>query len=119
MGWEFPNSFFLTVGITTIVWLLVTFITKPESTATLTKFYERVRPDGNWKIISDGKEKKHNNIPALLVCWVSSVVLAYGVLFTTGKVIFKEWQAAGWYFAAVVIAAIVLSQTLKRTSIWD
>lgn len=117
--WEFPNSFFFTVIFTTIAWIIATYMTKPESKETLQKFYNQVRPDGNWTGFRDLSKKRHNNIPSLLVCWISSVVLAYGVLFLTGKVIFAEWFEAGMYLIAVIIAALVLSYTLKRTSIWE
>ncbi len=119
MGWEFPDSFFFTVLFTTIAWILATYLTKPETNETLQKFYNQVKPDGSWAEFKDKNEKKRNNIPALLVCWISSVVLAYGVLFLTGKIIFAEWFEAGMYLIAVIVAAIVLSFTLKRTSIWD
>lgn len=118
-GWEFPNSFFFTVAFTTVAWLVATYLTKPESTETLQIFYNQVRPDGNWNGFKSKDEKKKNNIPALIVCWISSVVLAYSILFLTGKVIFGEWFEAGMFLITVVISAIVLSFTLKRTSIWD
>ena len=34
----------ITVAITTVVWLAVTFLTKPESTETLVSFYRRTAP---------------------------------------------------------------------------
>lgn len=119
LGWEFPNSFFFTVAFTTVSWLLATYITNPESTETLQRFYNQVRPDGNWSRFKSMDEKKKNNIPALLVCWISSVILAYSVLFFTGKVIFAEWFEAAMYLIAVLISGLVLSITLKQTSIWQ
>lgn len=118
-GWEFPNSFFFTVSFTTITWIVVTYATKPESVETLTRFYNQVRPDGRWKRFAEKNTKKANNIPSLLVCWVSSVVLAYSVLFATGKIIFGEYREAGMYGLFVVVSAFVLTRALKRTSIWE
>ena len=40
----FPNSFFFTVGITTLAWLLVTFLTRPDCPEHLQAFVDRVRP---------------------------------------------------------------------------
>lgn len=118
-GWEFPDSFFFTVSFTTVAWIVVTFFTKPESTETLSRFYNQVRPDGNWRPFVEKTRKKTNNIPSLLVCWISSVVLAYSVLFATGKIIFGEYNAAGIYGLLVVLSAFVLTRALKRTSIWE
>ena len=119
LGWEFPNSFFFTVAFTTVAWITATFITKPESAETLQKFYNQVRPDGSWSRFRRKSSKNKNNIPALLVCWLSSVILAYSILFLTGKIIFAEWVEAGMYLVSVLISAFVLSFTLKRTSIWE
>src|SRR5690606_33772227 len=104
MGWEFPDSFFFTVAFTTVAWIVATYVTRPESVETLQKFYNQVKPDGNWSSFKSQDEKKKNNIPALFVCWISSVILAYGVLFLTGKVIFGEWFEAGMYLITVVIS---------------
>lgn len=44
----------LGVGITTVSWLIVTFITKPTDTITLTKFYILIHPFGKaWKHVVD------------------------------------------------------------------
>jgi len=37
----------ITVGISTVVWLTTTFITKPEDEETLLNFYQKIRPGGN------------------------------------------------------------------------
>jgi SSS family solute:Na+ symporter len=43
----------ITVLVTTVVWLAVTFATAPESDATLERFYRQVRPGGpGWKSVS-------------------------------------------------------------------
>src|SRR5256712_5015182 len=41
---DFAYIMLITVGITTIAWLAVTWLTLPEPRATLVAFYERVRP---------------------------------------------------------------------------
>ncbi len=42
----------ITVGVTTIVWLVVTFLTAPVDKECLLKFYKKVRPGGAWGPIS-------------------------------------------------------------------
>lgn len=117
-GWEFPNSFFFTVAFTTVAWLVVTYLTKPESTHTLQNFYDRVKPDGSWSAFRRF-DKKKNNIPALLVCWISSVILAYSILFLTGKIIFAEWGEARIFLITTLLSGAILWLTLKRTNIWE
>ena len=47
---DYAYTMVTTVGITTAVWLAVTFLTAPESAETLDRFYRRVRPGGpGWR----------------------------------------------------------------------
>ncbi len=117
IGWEFPDSYFFTVGFTTVAWVTATYLTQPESLPTLKRFYQQVRPDGNWKIVGGIQKNNRNNLRNLAVCWVSSIVMTYGVLFSTGKFIFGEWTEALMFLGAVIIAGLVLKHTLKQTSI--
>src|SRR5207302_1215176 len=41
---DFAHIVLITVAVTTVVWLAVTFLTRPESEATLVAFYRRTRP---------------------------------------------------------------------------
>ncbi len=100
---QFPVRFFLTVGVTTVVWILFTFFGPKEDEKSLKIFFDRVRPDGNWRIFRKSTVENRNNIARLAVCWLSSVTLTYVILFLTGKIIFKEWNAVMLYGAVVVI----------------
>jgi Na+/proline symporter len=114
----FPNSFFLTVGFTTIAWIVVTYLTVPEKNETLKRFYQQVRPDGFWAIPGSGIEVAESNMRPLFICWLSAVAFTYGVLFLTGKILFAQWNDALWCAGLVVASAIILKHTLKQTSIW-
>lgn len=115
---EFPNSFFLTVGITTAVWILFTFFGPKENERSLKVFFDRVRPDGNWRIFRKSSVENRNNMTRLAVCWLASVALTYSILFLIGKIIFKEWNAAMLYGAVVVISGVILVTFLKRTNVF-
>jgi len=77
----YPVRLTIIVVTSTIVWLAVTFMTKPEPTAHLEKFYKRVRPGGNWGDIA----KKHKEIHGLHVGWLEVLGFVSGVacLFTS------------------------------------
>ena len=45
---EFPDAFLWTVLFTTVVWVVVTYATRPTDAATLQHFYLKVQPDGAW-----------------------------------------------------------------------
>lgn len=42
----FPESLFYIAGFTTVVWIVVTFFTKPVDSAHLKNFYRRIHPGG-------------------------------------------------------------------------
>jgi SSS family solute:Na+ symporter len=92
----FPENLFLLVGITTIVWLVITFITKPDPSPVLNNFFNQVKPLGWWKpfsITSSSSNKKTRGFYLwLMVCWLSSIVFVYSTLFSTGYLLFKEFD---------------------------
>lgn len=114
----FPHSFFVTVGFTTISWLLVTFFTQPEKKEILQAFYNRIQPDGMWDPFRNSEE---DSVPGrlwrLTVCWLSAVVMTYSLLFAMGKLLFMEYSSAGIYAAVSLAAFALLRYQLVRTRI--
>lgn len=118
MGPEFAannGTLFVTVIGTTITWLWVTFLTKPESMDTLQGFYDRVRPQGNWKVFKG--HRSNGTTGGLLVAWLSSVVLVYSILFLIGRVIFHEWTSALMWAGIAAAAGAILAISIKRTNL--
>jgi len=105
----------ITVAATTIVWLVVTFVTKPESDATLTRFYERVRPSGaGWTPVANrvggGSE---DDLGIALIDWVAGLGLVYGTLFGIGRLVLGEVpQGLAWCVLALVCGAVI-ARTLR------
>ncbi len=92
-----PRSFawimIITVGITTVVWLAVTFLTPAEPREVLVAFYRRTRPSlAGWRPIAAlaPEVKPVSDLGANAVDWVAGLVLIYGVLFGTGKLLLHE-----------------------------
>lgn len=88
-SWILANgTFYFTVGITTLGWLIVTFLTKPEPGAVLQSFYSRVEPKGRWKGMGHGAQNTFDF--RLLEAWLYAVVFTYGCLFFMGYFLFGE-----------------------------
>lgn len=83
---ENPTSFFITVGVTTVVWLLVAFFGKRHSEEHINSFKALIYPEG-----FDNFKKR---IPWLFVSWLGGIMAVYSFLFATGKYIFEEYQLA-------------------------
>jgi hypothetical protein len=97
----------VTVVISTVVWLAVTFMTDPEPDATLDAFYLRVRPGGpGWEHVSRrlglGRERTPGGAMAWSN-WLAGIVAVYSTLFGIGKLIFGE---LGTGAVLLVIAAV-------------
>jgi len=89
----FPETLLYIVGVTTAVWIVVTFLTKPVAEERLIQFYRRVRPGGvGWRKVAKAVPdvKGDSNFAWLFLDWVCGVFLVYAVLFGVGKIIFGE-----------------------------
>ena len=89
-----------TVGASTLVWLMVTFLTQPEDDEVLQAFYSRVRPGGRgWRRVSEGMglgDEPMDGGPLNWTNWVAGVACVYAFLFGVGKILFGDaWQGLG------------------------
>lgn len=107
-GIIFPHSLFYLVGATTIVWLTVTFLTKPTDENVLISFYRKVYPGGLlWKKISDKLPdvKAETAFFPMFLNWILGVILVYSMLFGIGSIIFGEVKIG---FVYIVIASFAV-----------
>ena len=112
------STFPLVVLITTIIWLLVTYLTPPEENRVLYSFYKQTQPGGpGWKriiteaqrddvLIVDKKEKW--TVPAGILAMVLGCLLVYGCLFATGNWIYGNYTLAIALTVMVAICAFLL-----------
>jgi Na+/proline symporter len=98
----------VTVVCSTVVWIVVTFVTPPESDAVLEAFYRRVRPGGpGWARISMRLGYGREPIPGGALAWtnwVAGVIAVYATLFGIGKIIFG-YTGVGLVMLAVAALA--------------
>jgi hypothetical protein len=107
----------VTVAVSTVVWVTVTFITAPESDSVLRDFYERVRPGGpGWARISETAGYGREPIPGGALAWtnwVAGVVAVYSFLFGIGKLVFGEWGAGLGLLTVAVIAFAWIARSFR------
>ena len=118
---QFPQSFFITVGFTTLAWLAATFLTKPTNMEHLKGFYNKVRPDGNWGPVKalTNHAGKQSRLGGLVLCWLSAVAMTYAILFASGKLLFMEWTAAIIWIGVGIVSFILLKSGLAKTRILE
>ncbi|MBC7881192.1 MAG: hypothetical protein H7Y37_07650 [Anaerolineae bacterium] len=113
----FVISMLITVLLTTVVWVSVTFVTSPEPDEVLSSFYQRVRPEGpGWRPVALRLGHEGSTLASLLPAalnWLCGVVFVYYSLFAVGKLIFKEWLQGGIFLGVSVIAWVILLRTFS------
>ncbi|MFO7998170.1 MAG: sodium:solute symporter family protein [Bacteroidales bacterium] len=118
---EYELTLIIIVAWSTLVWLLVTFGTKPTEEKTLRSFYARVHPGGpGWRRIAAGLPEVTGDkgYRALFVSYVCGCIMVLFSLFGTGKLIFGQHLQAGAYFFIAILAAGIIYYNLSRTG-WD
>jgi len=103
----FAKSILITVAVTSLVWLIVTFLTKPEPDSKLLEFYRRVRPSAaGWKHIAALAPE----IPAThdgwynFMDWLLGCLMVYMALFGIGKLLLGS-VGLGLSFLAISAAS--------------
>jgi solute:Na+ symporter, SSS family len=116
------------VVLTTSVWIVVTFLTKPVEEKTLRAFYSKIKPGGpGWKkIIDDAREEgvelhKESDlrwdVPTGILCMMLGAIAIYSTLFGIGEWIYGAYKPAMIFSVVAVVATWLLSRTWRKLSI--
>ncbi len=106
----------LTVGITTCVWLIITFLTRPVDKDHLIRFYQKIRPGGLWEKIKKeipGIKSEGTLLPDIFN-WILGTVLIYSALFGFGKIILLEVRKGLIFLVITIVSAFFLYKNLSR-----
>lgn len=110
--------------LTTITWIIATYITPETDKKTLRSFYEKIKPSGiGWdKVIQDAKQegimitKENGQFPLELLGMVTGCITVFSALFTTGFWLYSESTKA-IIFGVITLAGsyllIKITQRLK------
>ena len=80
-----------TIGVTTIVWIAVTYLTPPVEMSVLAAFYARCGPPGRAGRAFDGAcalPPSPDSLPLALLGWVLGLASVYGALFAAGGFVY-------------------------------
>lgn len=112
----FAYSLLITVGLTTAVWIIVTFATRPEPREKLEAFYRLVRPDGpGWKAVArEAGVPEGESLAPNFLNWLLGCVLIYAFLFGIGAIILGEVIKGFIYIIVGLAAGTVIFWNLAR-----
>ena len=111
---EFP----FVVAVTTILWLLITFITPSEDESVLRSFYKKTQPGGpGWAKIVDKAQKegvellddnKTWSVPAGIIAMLLGCSMIYSIMFCTGYFIYGNLRLAFPLLALAIVSGYLL-----------
>jgi solute:Na+ symporter, SSS family len=122
-GWDsadprgFAHIMIVTVALTTLTWVAVTYLTAPEPQQTLVNFYRKIRPSGpGWTAVAHlaPEVKPAQDIGSNLMNWVAGTAMIYTALFGTGKLLLGEPALGALLLAAALVSAAIIYWNLSR-----
>src|SRR6056297_641356 len=87
---DFAQQMIFTTIFATIIWIVVTFLTKPADEETLQSFFDRVKPGGpGWSRFQTAGQQTYSLLPGLSYAAISAVsIIAF--LFGMGQIFFES-----------------------------
>jgi len=111
-GWKLVSGIF----VTTVAWITVTYLSRPEKKEILRSFYKLVQPGGpGWKkVIKEAEAEGVSvtteegwDVPLGLVCMMLGCMAVWGALFATGRILYGDLLWGG-ILGLVSAAAVAL-----------
>lgn len=109
--------------VTTAIWLIATFTTKPESNEVLRSFYKRIQPGGpGWaKVVDEAKTDNVEidtgekwSVPSGIMAMLLGVILVYSMMFATGYWIYGQTTSAMILTVVVALSGFLLIKAWNR-----
>ena len=114
------------VGVTSISWIIVAYLTPPASMEVMQNFVKKINPGGpGWRRVEKEMGRsdqeiddsiKQWDVPRGILAMLIGVVLVYSALFATGFWIYGNTVPAMVLSGVVVVASILLGRMVKRIS---
>src|SRR5690348_1232421 len=106
----------VTIGVTTLVWVIATYATAPTDDATLERFYRLVRPPGpGWRSVRDRSRLpgSPDSIAVSFLGWVAGCVFVYAALFGSGSFVYGRWISGMVWLLLFIVSGLVLVRVLR------
>ena len=116
---EFARLMLWTVALSTLVWIAVTYLTRPVPDPTLLAFYRRVRPGGpGWRRVAEAAGFGPEPISGGALNWtnwVAGVIAVYSTLFGIGRLIFGQVASGTGFLLLAGFAFAWIARSLSHT----
>jgi SSS family solute:Na+ symporter len=118
----FPTNLFFVVAVTTIAWLITTFLTRPTDAERLDAFYQRVHPAGpGWKPVAarNPNVRPTERLGPLVVNWILGIIFVYATLLGVGYLMFGSTLTGLILVAVSIGSAVLLWRLIGRERVAD
>ena len=101
--------------LTTIVWIVATYVTPPDDEETLRNFVKKVNPGGpGWEKYSDGVSSEPWPVPKGILSMVLGCTAVYGFLLGIGQFIYGETGSGLFIVGLGIIASVGLFKVWEK-----
>jgi len=112
---SYPSILAATVGGSTVVWLAVTFMTRPVDTEHLLAFYRRVRPPGAWgRLAATCQALPGTGLGRAVLNWLAGTVMVLAGTFCVGKFLLGRPIEGTIYLAATLVGAMIIAKEVFK-----
>jgi len=115
------QALLLTIGFTTLCWLVAAYVGPETNRDTLIAFYRKVRPFGpGWRhirleaAIAESDIATGENIPLALLGWVAGCTMIWSSLFTVGNFLYGRTNTALLLLATCAVSGTALIYVVRR-----
>ncbi len=122
----FTVKLLISIGITTITWIVTTFLTRPSDEQKLREFYRLTRPGGpGWKKVVERAKADGDNIDAgnegkpwempiqIFLVFIGCMVI-YSSLFAIGNLLYGDFITATVLLVLVAIGTFILFKSFSK-----
>lgn len=114
--WLYSEKLLVTVGLSTLVWLLVTFVTAPVDESKLKSFVKKIRPgSAGWNRLRDrSNEPGENFLHRALGLWAIALVGLFSLNFGIGSLLLHRLGQAALLLSTAGVSMGWLAYRLKN-----
>ena len=107
----------LIISVSTVVWVTITFLTKPSEDKKLIEFYKKTTPGGfGWgpieKLIDD--PPKRNSLSDAIIEWLYGCLFVIGLTLGIGKVLLGYYASGFFYLLLALVTGWLVFGRLSR-----
>ncbi|MFN3479494.1 MAG: sodium:solute symporter family transporter, partial [Thermodesulfovibrionales bacterium] len=111
------GKLFFIISVSTAIWLVVTFLTKPVEKSRLIDFYRKTRPGIGWDKVASWTDDpmERERIRYSLMNWATGSISVIAIMIAIGKLLLRYYTGGFLWLCIAIISGIML---YRGGSVW-